>query len=419
MAPEVLFDVAKQWLEIYERLAPKQQHHTVNQDITVCDTSVAGSMLKNMDMVVTTSHQSQSPIVQSPNTVCSNINYQIAPPTVQYSVPYSLAAFNYGGVLHPQYANVAVSPPLSQVVQLVATPNPNFQMPPTAAYGGNMTAQGLLSGPPPSQFYPVTTLPTGAGLVNQSVRISQAAPTLSLPLQPHFQIPLVGNRPPVQTQQPPMMPSVLAGQQQTQPSQVVRTDQISYVLAAFRVGMFAMETLARKVHDDRPQAKYARCPSYGDDVKWLLSVAKKLGTHYLHQFCMSTVSSVVSPFVLQDIANDVHSYLSQNGNPPALNQQIRNPILYPLVQKCQQMYIQCTHSKLFHITNADYDDFINILLNARAAFQMTAGGLVQFNELLQSLRRSKSFKKDLWMKLNSALNTKDCNPLSQNPPMTV
>ena len=59
--------------------------------------------------------------------------------------------------------------------------------------------------------------------------------------------------------------------------QVVRTDQISYALAAFRVGMFAMETLARRVHDDRPQAKYARNPPYGEDVKWLLSVAKKLG----------------------------------------------------------------------------------------------------------------------------------------------
>lgn len=41
--------------------------------------------------------------------------------------------------------------------------------------------------------------------------------------------------------------------------------------------MLALETLARRVHDDRPQAKYARQPPYGDDVKWLLQISKKLG----------------------------------------------------------------------------------------------------------------------------------------------
>jgi hypothetical protein len=51
--------------------------------------------------------------------------------------------------------------------------------------------------------------------------------------------------------------------------------------------MLALETLARRVHDDRPQAKYARNPPYGEDVKWLLRVAKKLGeschrTFFLH-----------------------------------------------------------------------------------------------------------------------------------------
>jgi hypothetical protein len=53
--------------------------------------------------------------------------------------------------------------------------------------------------------------------------------------------------------------------------------QLRYLLSAYRVGMLAMETLARRVHDDRPQAKYARNPPYGEDVKWLLRVARKLG----------------------------------------------------------------------------------------------------------------------------------------------
>lgn len=53
--------------------------------------------------------------------------------------------------------------------------------------------------------------------------------------------------------------------------------QINYLLAAYRVGMLAMETLARRVHDDRPQIKYARNPPYGEDVKWLHGIAMKLG----------------------------------------------------------------------------------------------------------------------------------------------
>jgi hypothetical protein len=52
----------------------------------------------------------------------------------------------------------------------------------------------------------------------------------------------------------------------------------NYMLAAFRVGMLAMDTLAKRVHDDRPNLKYSRTPPYGDDVKWLLSVSFKLGT---------------------------------------------------------------------------------------------------------------------------------------------
>ena len=53
--------------------------------------------------------------------------------------------------------------------------------------------------------------------------------------------------------------------------------QYRYIAAAFRVGMLAMETLARRVHDDRPQTKYARNPPYGEDVKWLLTITIKMG----------------------------------------------------------------------------------------------------------------------------------------------
>lgn len=111
--------------------------------------------------------------------------------------------------------------------------------------------------------------------------------------------------------------------------------QLRYLLAAYNVGMLAMETLARRVHDDRPQAKYARNPPYGEDVKWLLQISKKLGTQYLHQFCVCAVNSIVSPFVLHDVAFESAQFLARN-NPTLIMQHLRSA-LTPLVQKCQQM----------------------------------------------------------------------------------
>lgn len=82
-----------------------------------------------------------------------------------------------------------------------------------------------------------------------------------------------------------------------------------------------------------------RSPPYGENVKWLLRVSKKLGTQYLHQFCMCAVNSVVSPFILYDIAMESAHYLSKNNQ--ALFMQHLRGALSPLVQKCQQMLVLC------------------------------------------------------------------------------
>ena len=58
---------------------------------------------------------------------------------------------------------------------------------------------------------------------------------------------------------------------------MTNSGSMRFLLSAYRVGMLAMETLARRLQDDRPQTKYNKNPPYGEDVKWLLGVAKKLG----------------------------------------------------------------------------------------------------------------------------------------------
>ncbi|XP_050072092.1 zinc finger SWIM domain-containing protein 8 homolog [Anopheles maculipalpis] len=180
--------------------------------------------------------------------------------------------------------------------------------------------------------------------------------------------------------------------------------QLHYLLATYNAGMLALETLARRVHDDRPQAKYARNPPYGEDVKWLLRISKKLGTQYLHQFCVCVVNSIVSPFVLHEVAIESAHYLSRN-NPALVMHHLRSA-LTPLMSKCQSMYFQCIHQKLYHLTIADYEDFTSTVLSARNAFQITPEGNAQFKDWLQSIKRSKSCKKELWTQINAALNSK-------------
>jgi DNA polymerase III psi subunit len=60
---------------------------------------------------------------------------------------------------------------------------------------------------------------------------------------------------------------------------------------------------------------------------------------------------------------------------------------------------------MHHINQTEYDEFVSIVCSARNAFAMTPGGMVQFNDLLQSLRRNKSCKKELWQRIVNGLAT--------------
>lgn len=187
-------------------------------------------------------------------------------------------------------------------------------------------------------------------------------------------------------------------------------------MSAYRVGMVALETLGRRVSEDRPQTKFTRNPSYAEDVKWLLGVAKKLGLACLQNFLMCVMATVVSPFVLQELTWDCGCFLAAAppGTSPncgshhcsAVIQQIRTqPYLTSLAQKCYQMYYQCIHQRLYHLTPAEYEDFTAIILHARKAFMWTASGQNEFQNLLNSLRRTKSCKKDLWAKITAAVQS--------------
>lgn len=66
--------------------------------------------------------------------------------------------------------------------------------------------------------------------------------------------------------------------------------------------------------------------------------------------------------------------------------------------------IQYIHHRLIHLTPADYDDFVNAIRSARSAFCLTPMGMMQFNDILQNLKRSKQTK-ELWQRVSLEMTT--------------
>ncbi|XP_055711055.1 zinc finger SWIM domain-containing protein 8 homolog isoform X3 [Phlebotomus papatasi] len=441
--PEVLFQVARYWYELYIRNTPGgEMEHEVGNDIHLDHNVVnLGPLMESQEIPPPPQPAPPPPPQQPPPqppppgqgvvvaTTTPPQPYQqavttLAPIGISHYGPYS---FPCQGI-YSHHHNIPF--PHNQMQMYISTP-PQFPYPPP--HGPNQQPGPYVQPPPFQQMgHPAAVGPQGYTPMqcpNQQQYSGVQVP-VQMPVPPpnngqmqqnmqYFSQPVALAPPPP----PPNMSNMnTMGRNQHQPhashhsvmypfvpnppvrqrhphqfSQI----QLRYLLAAYNVGMLAMETLARRVHDDRPQAKYARDPPYGEDVKWLLRISKKLGTQYLHQFCVCAVNSIVSPFVLHDVAMESAHYLARN-NPALVLQHLRSA-LTPLVQKCQQMYIQCIHQKLYHLTTADYEEFSSIILAARAAFQITPEGNAQFKDWLQSIRRSKSCKKDLWTQINAAL----------------
>ena len=86
-----------------------------------------------------------------------------------------------------------------------------------------------------------------------------------------FQVPPQPSQSPLQGHHPHHPGSNTSSQQ----SAAVNAQK--YLLSSYRVAMLALDNLGRRINEDRPQAKFAKTPSYAEDVKWLHSIAQKLG----------------------------------------------------------------------------------------------------------------------------------------------
>lgn len=291
--PEVLFHVAKRWYELSEEAAsqPGDDHQPRGSGRDSRPHSApSASAPTSSPAQVDNSAAANVPVMQFSNTSPNAANQvavsgtQIMPhsgqlPAQALVLPFPIPPVHPANAHHPQHhlphQQAFVQPTYNFVQQIPQPFAPTYSqstipmhpqnMPPYVTLTYNNPIQYNMSQPAYSSAAPYRPVGPAQGvqvLPSQNCQVANiqglisTQPPLPLPQQPNEDI----NH------------SHVLGS-----SHLLNPTQAHYLHAAFRVGILAMETLARRVHDDRPQTKYARNPPNGDDVKWLLKLAMKLG----------------------------------------------------------------------------------------------------------------------------------------------
>ena len=310
--PEVMFTVARHWYDLWKTHTPghRLEDNTGRNHPVV---SEAAMVPHQQQQPPVSQHQPPISTAQIPGLPMAGNHMQVGmqipiysliqgypnaamPPQIplqmqMYVGPPQHHPMLSGLPLHPTPVSSAMGPNQGGYAQFPGLAGTGLaNLPGLQMYSNNMTAEAA----------PRFNMAAGGPLFQFALPNIQGMPMPLLPTPPtsqHMQqgVPLLPHpAPPASPLQPPGGPPPTS--QANHPGNVVYQ---RYLLSAFRVGMLALETLGRRVSEDRPQNKYTRNPSYADDVKWLLSVAKKIGLPYLQNFLMCVMATVVSPYLLQ------------------------------------------------------------------------------------------------------------------------
>ncbi|XP_068424818.1 zinc finger SWIM domain-containing protein 8 isoform X2 [Clinocottus analis] len=450
--PEVLFEVAHQWYWLYEQTAgggSGAQRETsgrcganggsgrrpLESSCVILDAGGGGGMEPGGMATVTASVTTAAvvPVISVGSTI-----YQT------HAMPGQAMAHPHGQGLHP-YTTIQAHMPTVCTPQYLGHPLQHVPRPAIFPVAGAAYPQGMhpafigaqypfsvATGPQPPMaatavtfpgvpmpsmtqiavhpYLAETGLPLGTTVAGQG-SLDRQPSVLRLRADPNacpscFTVGGVHPGPAVQAAALPSLaaqPGSLVGTpfptEDEQHGQPISQQGLHYLHSAYRVGMLALEMLGRRAHNDHPN-NFSRSPPYTEDVKWLLGLAARLGVNYVYQFCVGAAKGVLSPFVLQEIIMEALQRL----NPAHIHAHLRTPAFHQLVQRCQQAYLQYIHHRLIHLTPADYDDFVNIIRSARGAFCLTPVGMMQFNDVLQNLKRGKQTK-ELWQRISLEMAT--------------
>ncbi|KAM3726124.1 Zinc finger SWIM domain-containing protein [Dirofilaria immitis] len=212
---------------------------------------------------------------------------------------------------------------------------------------------------------------------------------------------------------------------------VVGDPRMAKLVHAHRVGMIAMETMGnRNLDDNRSYAKFSQNPAYAEDVRWLFTVATRLGGVFTQSFCEVAARSVASPFVLFSLAVEsakvfhwqmpsisyhsqaaIHPIRSQltAGAPNVRTVLLQNGFAPPtadLMQHCVEMFYAASSSKLSHprFVPSDVEEVVQLVKTAKEAFHWIPGpGKLMFDDFMRHVRKQKACKKDVAQRINACV----------------
>uniref|UniRef100_A0A8C7MUI5 Zinc finger, SWIM-type containing 8 n=1 Tax=Oncorhynchus kisutch TaxID=8019 RepID=A0A8C7MUI5_ONCKI len=425
--PEVLFEVAHQWYWLYEQTVgggsgaqregpgrcganggagrrPPEMGHGVMDNIGNMDSSGVATVTASVTAAAVV------PVISVGSTI-----YQ------SHALPGSAMAHPHTQGLHP-YTTIQAHLPTVCTPQYLGHPLQHVPRPTVFPVSGSAYPQGMhpafigaqypfsvATGPHPPMAATAVTFPGVPVPSMTQIAVHPYHTETGLPLSTTVAVggvhsgatiqAIQGSSLPGMSSQPVSLVSAPFPSEDEQHSQPISQQGLHYLHSAYRVGMLALEMLGRRAHNDHPN-NFSRSPPYTEDVKWLLGLAARLGVNYVYQFCVGAAKGVLSPFVLQEIIMEALQRL----NPAHIHAHLRTPAFHQLVQRCQQAYLQYIHHRLIHLTPADYDDFVNIIRSARGAFCLTPVGMMQFNDVLQNLKRGKQTK-ELWQRISLEMAT--------------
>uniref|UniRef100_H3CH72 Zinc finger, SWIM-type containing 8 n=1 Tax=Tetraodon nigroviridis TaxID=99883 RepID=H3CH72_TETNG len=422
--PEVLFEVAHQWYWLYEQSVgggPGQQREVTGRcganggpgrrpPETTCSMLDSGGSMEAQGMAAVTASVTATavvPVISVGSTIYQSHplpGQPMAHPHSQALHPYTTIQAHLPTVCSPQYLGHTLQHvPRPAVFPVSGAAYPQGMHP---AFIGAQYPFSLAAGPQPPMTATAVTFPGVPVPSMTQIAVHPYHSESGLPLSTTVAVGGVPPGPAVQaipplSSQPSSLISTTFPAEDEQHSQPISTQGLHYLHSAYRVaGMLALEMLGRRAHNDHPN-NFSRSPPYTEDVKWLLGLAARLaGVNYVYQFCVGAAKGVLSPFVLQEIIMEALQRL----NPAHVHAHLRTPAFHQLVQRCQQAYLQYIHHRLIHLTPADYDDFVNIIRSARSAFCLTPVGMMQFNDVLQNLKRGKQTK-ELWQRISLEMAT--------------
>ncbi|XP_070697424.1 zinc finger SWIM domain-containing protein 8 [Pempheris klunzingeri] len=424
--PEVLFEVAHQWYWLYEQSVgggSGQQRETSGRcganggsgrrpPESSCVLDSVASMESAGLAAVTASVTAAAvvPVISVGSTIYQSHampGQAIAHPHSQGLHPYTTIQAHLPTVCTPQYLGHPLQHvPRPAVFPVTGAAYPQGMHP---AFIGAQYPFSVAAGPQPPMAATAVTFPGVPVPSMTQIAVHPYHTETGLPLSTTVAVGSVHSGPTIQAIQGASLPSLSSQPgslvstpfpvEDEQHSQPISQQGLHYLHSAYRVGMLALEMLGRRAHNDHPN-NFSRSPPYTEDVKWLLGLAARLGVNYVYQFCVGAAKGVLSPFVLQEIIMEALQRL----NPAHIHAHLRTPAFHQLVQRCQQAYLQYIHHRLIHLTPADYDDFVNIIRSARGAFCLTPVGMMQFNDVLQNLKRGKQTK-ELWQRISLEMAT--------------